>query len=704
MPTTIDLTDDVASSMGNGADRTQQLQAELLVVDEELAVVQAQIDELYAQKARLDGQRYTIQRQLLDAADQAKAEETRVSAKQRNYASENFPWSQRLRELAKNTFGITSFRSKQLEVMNATLDQKDAFCIMATGSGKSLCYQLPALISPGLTVVISPLVSLIQDQVLELKARGVTAVAGLSAGTDKDELKDATASMRLHLLPKSKKRKHEDLNEDVTEPVDALKLVYVTPERISKSKRFMSLLDQLAQVGRLARIVIDEAHCASQYGHDFRPDYNKLGILKTQFPDTPVLALTATCNPQLYSSVLSILNLHPSTTLLYTGSLNRPNLAYSVKTRAASLPGLAVNIVDWLEKTGNLKSTGIIYCLTQKETLETAKLLSPHVACAPYHAGLEDVDRTRIHQRWREGTYKVVVATLAFGMGINKQDVRYIIHTSPAKSIEAYYQESGRAGRDGKRADCVLYYRPSDITRLLSMVYGEQEGSRNARGIVKYCHQVRCRRTILAQWFGARKAINMGAGAWDTSSMWGLLPHQRDIVFNDDLSSMCDLIDDNEKCDVCASAEEETPKNRDVTRLTVAVTKLLDLHAQQDEKVTFIMLTEAIFGRGLKAGIKSIMQEAIQKANGAEDSIGWASYAEWPLNESKVPGQGWTKDDVNYLLTEYLLTGLVKEDMHFTPYSTVCYIVNSNAGKRILQKAEMNMIVEVIVMEAPPQR
>ncbi|NXC77873.1 BLM protein, partial [Anhinga anhinga] len=398
-----------------------------------------------------------------------------------------FSHSEEMMNIFHRKFGLHSFRTNQLEAINAALLGEDCFILMPTGGGKSLCYQLPACVSAGVTIVISPLRSLIIDQVQKLKTLDIAATYLTGDRTDADASK---IYMQL-----SKK-----------DPV--IKLLYVTPEKVCASNRLMSALENLYDRKLLARFVIDEAHCVSQWGHDFRQDYKRLNMLRKKFRSVPMMALTATANPRVQKDIQNQLEmLKPQ---VFTMSFNRHNLKYDVLPKKPKK--VAMDCLEWIKKY-HPHDSGIIYCLSRHECDTTAAILQKEgLSALAYHAGLTDSNRDLVQKKWinQEGC-QVICATIAFGMGIDKPDVRYVIHASLPKSIEGYYQESGRAGRDGEMSHCLLFYSYSDVTRLRRLILMEKDGNSHTRqthfnnlySMVHYCENVvDCRRIQLLAYFG----------------------------------------------------------------------------------------------------------------------------------------------------------------------------------------------------------
>ncbi|XP_057518558.1 ATP-dependent DNA helicase Q-like 2 isoform X1 [Amaranthus tricolor] len=460
-------------------DSHTEILGELLNVEAQLQDVQDQIKILLDQQDKLYARQSELKALLEDCEASSSQENDGASTALENWSG-SFEWDSKADDLRLNIFGISSYRANQREIVNAILSGRDSLVIMAAGGGKSLCYQLPAVIRDGICLVVSPLLSLIQDQVMSLTALGIPAYM-LTSTTSKDIEK---------FIYKALEKNEGDL-----------KILYVTPEKISKSKRFMSKLEKCNHSGRLSLIAIDEAHCCSQWGHDFRPDYKNLGILKTQFPSVPVIALTATATKKVQLDLMEML--HIQKCVKFVSSVNRPNLFYMVREKSSVGKVVVDEIAEFIRRSYPNNESGIVYCFSRKECEQVAKELRERgIKADYYHADMEVRDRENVHLRWSNGKLQVIVGTVAFGMGINKPDVRFVIHHSLSKSMETYYQESGRAGRDGLPAECLLYFRPADMPRQSSMVFYENSGLQNLYDIVRYCQsRTGCRRAAFFKHF-----------------------------------------------------------------------------------------------------------------------------------------------------------------------------------------------------------
>ncbi|VEN39670.1 unnamed protein product [Callosobruchus maculatus] len=368
-----------------------------------------------------------------------------------------YHFSDTMDEVLHQKFGLRDFRPQQREIINASLNRHDCFVLMPTGGGKSLCYQLPAILSEGVTIVISPLRALISDQVDKLNALDICA-AHLCSDVSRED--SALVFSKLHCR----------------EPI--VKLLYLTPEKINASNAVIDLLTSLYQRGKLARFVIDEAHCLSQWGHDFRPDYKQLFKLREQYRDVPIMCLTATATKQVETDVINTLKL--TKVKRFIMSFNRPNIKYQVIPKTGKF---ATAEIVKLIKSKFFRKSGIIYCLARNDCDTIAEELNSNgIMTRPYHAGMNDKVREAIQREWMQDRFYVIVATIAFGMGIDKPDVRFVIHNSIPKSVEAFYQESGRAGRDGEISYSYLFYNYTDVLRLQKIMQLEKSNKKTMDG------------------------------------------------------------------------------------------------------------------------------------------------------------------------------------------------------------------------------
>jgi ATP-dependent DNA helicase RecQ len=378
-----------------------------------------------------------------------------------------------LAHLLKTTFGYGSFRPLQREICEATLAGKDVFALLPTGGGKSLCFQLPALARPGLTVVVSPLIALMKDQVDALQASGVAATF-LNSSLDADESRS-----RLRGLHRGE-----------------YKLLYVAPERLMLEGWAENL-----QKWNVVCLAIDEAHCVSEWGHDFRPEYRQLAKLRKALPDIPAIALTATATERVRSDIITHLKLREPE--IFVASFNRPNLTYRVVPKDQPLK----QIIDFVRKREH--ESGIIYCATRATAERVAEALAGRgFPARAYHAGLDAGERARNQEQFLRDDTRIVCATIAFGMGINKPNVRWIIHHDLPKNIEGYYQETGRAGRDGLPGDCLLLFSGGDIAKQTHFIdeitsdHEQQVARAQLRKMVHYAESAGCRRAELLAYFG----------------------------------------------------------------------------------------------------------------------------------------------------------------------------------------------------------
>jgi len=376
--------------------------------------------------------------------------------------------------LLQHVFGHATFRGDQAAIVHHVAEGNDALVLMPTGGGKSLCYQLPALLRDGVAIVVSPLIALMQDQVDALRQLGARA-ACLNSTLDAD----AARTVEQQLLS------------------GELDLLYVAPERLL-TPRFLSLLDRAS----LALFAIDEAHCVSQWGHDFRPEYRELTILHERWPGVPRIALTATADPPTQREIAERLQLQDARR--FVNSFDRPNIRYTVVQKENAKRQL----LDFLQ--AHRGQAGIVYCLSRRKVEEIAGFLSGHdIDALPYHAGMDAGTRAANQRRFLRDDGVVIVATIAFGMGIDKPDVRFVAHMDLPKSIEGYYQETGRAGRDGEPSDAWMCYGLGDLVLLRQMIEQSESGPERKRlehrkldALVGYCESMRCRRQALLANFG----------------------------------------------------------------------------------------------------------------------------------------------------------------------------------------------------------
>ncbi|EGO29247.1 hypothetical protein SERLADRAFT_445074 [Serpula lacrymans var. lacrymans S7.9] len=543
----------------------------------------------------------------------------------------------------KKVFHIDNFRLCQQGVCNANLDGRDVVCVMPTGGGKSLTYQLPAILTPGCTLVVSPLISLMTDQILHLREAGIEAVM-LTSGTSKGELSSILS--RLTAMASSRSHSMDDFAKDI-------KLCYVTPEKIAKSKTFMSLLQKLVDGAKLARIVIDEAHCVSSLGHDFRPDYKELRKLRQYFPDVPILALSATCPPKVLNDILKILQMKHTVdgkaatrqgTVYFSAPLYRKNLHYAVLPKPSSTTQVIEAMVEYiLEK--HRDESGIVYCSTKKDTESVAENLHQIsggvIKAGVYHSEVPDGKKEQLHRQWRQGDVQVVCATIAFGLGIDKGNVRFVLHHTMSKSLDGFYQESGRAGRDGKASDCILYYRPQDATKQSSITSKDAESQAKLYDVLRFVQDLQeCRKILFARYFSASADLSMASWTTEESDAFERCGH----------------------CDNCLRPPE-TVVHKNVTFEAWQLLKIVEAVGRQGKRLTMSGLGD--LSRGLGGGTFETGGRR-QKAK-----------ERFTLDYNEISGGkvGLSKDDTEALIVQLLTTHYMKEELVPTSYNINVYIV-----------------------------
>ena len=390
-----------------------------------------------------------------------------------------------LEKVLKYHFGYDQFRPNQRQIIEAALNDQDLLVIMPTGGGKSLCFQLPALIKKGVTVVVSPLIALMQDQVTALADNGIGATF-LNSTLNAKQVRD-----RESLILQGK-----------------IKLLYVAPERLL-SPSFLDFLAVIDNYLGLACLAVDEAHCVSDWGHDFRPEYRQIKQVRQRFPSVPILALTATATQQVREDIIQQLGLRD--TSIHIASFNRPNLYYEVQ------PKTSKSYQQLYQYIKGQKGAGIVYCISRKTVDKVAEQLQKDgINALPYHAGMEDRERSNNQTRFIRDDVQIMVATIAFGMGINKPDVRFVIHYDLPRNLEGYYQESGRAGRDGEPAKCTLFFSFADARKIEYFINQkteqnqQQKARQQLRQVLDYAEGTECRRSSVLGYFGESFAGNCG--------------------------------------------------------------------------------------------------------------------------------------------------------------------------------------------------
>lgn len=611
LPSTLDLSnedEEVDDETRRILVERERVMNELKLLDVDERNLEDELMRVQTMIANVQSRRDTLKREL--------AALRMDGSKDKTWSSESFPHSKVLRGELNRIFGFSKFRELQLEVMNATICGRDCFVVLPTGSGKSLLFQLPAVVQGGITVVISPLLSLSRDQLLNLADKGISGLM-ISSEQDREELKRSYTRL---------------FNGD-----PSLKLVYVTPEMLVQSKKFVSVLEALHRKRLLTRIVVDEAHCCSTMGHDFRPDYQKLFFLKRQFPSVPLLCVTATATVQVEEDVKRVLLGGKDDWLVFRASFNRANLRYEVVEKKGDGSSFNAQLCG-LVNTRFAKQCGIVYCLSRKDAENAAEVLRKAGCSArPYHARLPTNRNRDTHEQWRTGRVRVVCATTAFGMGIDKPDVRFVVHSTLSTSIEGYAQESGRAGRDGKEATCVLLYRRQDVSRVSQLISDKQTGEQKLFEMIRYCENCSdCRRVVMGRCFGE---------SFDPNKC-------------------------QKTCDVCAAESpaiklDHTLHAENVLRKYLAVRSI-----GRSSYLTQTQLVDAWRGTG--------------SASSSSSSSGAGSHFKCP--------DGWSRSDCERLVLQMLLRGVLKIHWTYNAHRTTAYMDVGERAHQLLRQFEPSQV------------
>ncbi|KXN84458.1 Mediator of RNA polymerase II transcription subunit 34 [Leucoagaricus sp. SymC.cos] len=634
--------------------RIAEMDADIVGIRESIKSLTAQLNSKENQKEGMVRMLHELERAARSGALQSGTGAVGSKTKGINYMDGDFDWMSGLKARMKGVFGINDFRLCQRGICNANMDGRDIVVVMPTGGGKSLTYQLPALLTPGCTLVISPLISLITDQILHLQGHGINAAAitGATPSAQKKEIN----------------RQLQDLADRRLQPgEEEIKLCYVTPEKLAKDTKFVMLLQKLMAAGNLARVVIDEAHCVSQMGHDFRPDYQKLHKLRQLLPSVPIMALSATCPPLVLKDLLKTLrlpdivdgrNAKATGTVYFFSPLYRKNLHYRIVPKPSKASDVTKAMVDYiLEHHPN--DSGIVYCLSKKNTetvaQELQELSGGKIRTGVYHSDRQENEKSELHAAWRAGKIKVVCATIAFGLGIDKGDVRFVLH----HSVSVFF----------------------DGSTIGSMVFNDKSGPEKLHAVLEFAEDLeQCRKIQFAKYFS--HSSNLSISSWTTEDQ--------------------DALERCGHCDNCTRTPESIER-KNVTLHTWQLLKIAHHVHRTGGKVTVNIL--AGLARNAGGGAFDVPSGGGRGRRKEKEKVN--------LDLEEICGGivDLPRDDIEHLIIQLLVKGYLKEEYQQTAYSANVYVVPGSLANRfihesreVMENATKPMIEMTLVKQAPKVR